>query len=285
MGTDSLRDLHYFYYADNSVPGFEAGPPAFGTMFLQTPGNLGMTSSTFTSYHQFTPYCEQLPSGEPDRAYNMMKGVKGDLTPWVIPYTTAPVTTKFTFSGDPETNQGWTETKGRVENCGGSLTGLTYSPSVPGVRMQMSATGSNNLTIQSNQTVTLSIAQLVSRGTNNLNSVTKLKEYADQIRNFYATIPLEDISGRVPDSFVLFQNYPNPFNPSTTIRFNLPRAEFVKLRVFDVTGREIAVLLNQQMGLGAYKIEWNASRFSRGVYFYKLETPNFTDTKKMVLLK
>lgn len=284
IGCDTVRDLTYCYNADNNDKDYGIAPPAVGTMYLQTPENLGMISSNHIGWWQGIP-CETDPNGEPKGAYNFIKGYKKDLTPWVLPQTNPPQTTKFTYSGDPETNQGWTEFKGRIENCGGNLTGFVININPSGERKQMHSTGSDNLSIQPNQKVTLSIAQLVARGTSNLNSVTKLKEYADQIRNFYATIPVDDISGRVPNSFELFQNYPNPFNPSTTIRFNLPRAEFVKLRVFDVTGREIAVLLNRQMDLGSYKLEWNASRFSSGVYFYKLETPNFTDTKKMVLLK
>lgn len=282
IGSDTTRDLYYSYNADNIDNDYGTSPPAVGTMFLKTPGNLGMMSTNFIFNSSSSLPCESDPNGEPQGAYNYIKGFKKDLSPWVIPRTNPVQTTKYVYSGDPETNQGWNEANGRVENCGG-INGVVINVNPPGDRRQMMSTG--NLVIQPNHTIIVTIAQLVARGTSNLNSVTKLKAYADQIKSFYSTIPVEDISGRVPNSYALFQNYPNPFNPNTTISFNLPRAEFVKLRVFDITGREIAVLLNQQMDLGAYKINWNAARFSSGVYFYQLETANFTDTKKMVLLK
>jgi photosystem II stability/assembly factor-like uncharacterized protein len=284
IGSDTLRDLYYAYNADNTDPEYGKAPPAVGTMFLRTPENLGMTSTNFMVNTSSAPPCESDPNGEPQGAYNFMKGFKKDLSPWIVPRTNPLQTTKYVYSGDPETNQGWTEFKGRVENCGG-LNGGVYDVNPPGDRRQMMSTGSGNLTIQLNQKVTLVIAQLIAKDATHLRSVTKLKQYADQIKSFYETVGIENISGVVPSSFELMQNYPNPFNPNTTIRFNLPRAEFVKLRIFDITGREIALLINQQMDLGAYKIDWIASRFSSGVYFYKLETANFTDTKKMVLLK
>ncbi|HEX2787301.1 MAG TPA: YCF48-related protein [Ignavibacteria bacterium] len=284
-GCDTLRDMSYMYNGDNEDAEYGVAPPAVGTMFLRTPGNFGMTSSARFSYGASATPCEYDPNGEPQGAYNFMRGFKKDLTPWVIPNTNPPQITKFNYSGDPQENLGWTEFKGSVENCGGNLTGFTTPINNKGPRKQIHSSGNDNQTIHPNQKVTLVIAQLIAKGDTYLNSVTKLKQYADQIKSFYETVNIKNISGVVPSSFELFQNYPNPFNPNTTISFNLPRAEFLKLRVFDITGKEIAILINQQMDLGAYKITWNGARFSSGVYFYKLETPNFTDTKKMVLVK
>lgn len=96
---------------------------------------------------------------------------------------------------------------------------------------------------------------------------------------------VERQSKPVPDRYFLRQNYPNPFNPATVIEFDVHKASFVKLFVYDVIGRESAVLVNENLKAGSYKTEWNASSNSSGVYFYKMITDGFTDTKKMVLIK
>ncbi|RPI18344.1 MAG: T9SS C-terminal target domain-containing protein [Ignavibacteriae bacterium] len=88
-----------------------------------------------------------------------------------------------------------------------------------------------------------------------------------------------------PAVFSLSQNYPNPFNPKTNINYQLPVNSNVKLSIFDITGREIAILVNQKQNAGSYNVEWNASDFASGVYFYKLETERFTQSKRMVLIK
>jgi hypothetical protein len=83
----------------------------------------------------------------------------------------------------------------------------------------------------------------------------------------------------------LSQNYPNPFNPATTITFALPKAENVRLVVYDISGRAVATLVNETKQAGIYEVPLDASRFSSGVYFYRLETSSFTGTKKMLLVK
>ena len=85
--------------------------------------------------------------------------------------------------------------------------------------------------------------------------------------------------------FELNQNYPNPFNPTTNIRFNIPRNEMVKLTVYDILGREVSVLVNEFKNAGSYQVDFNASAFTSGIYFYKIEAGNFTDIKKMILVK
>ena len=99
------------------------------------------------------------------------------------------------------------------------------------------------------------------------------------------TIGIQQISTTVPDKFYLEQNYPNPFNPATVISFQLPAAGFVKLKIFDLLGREVANLVNENLSAGSYKYDFNASALTSGIYFYKLETQNFSETRKMVLVK
>jgi len=88
-----------------------------------------------------------------------------------------------------------------------------------------------------------------------------------------------------PQRFQLFPNYPNPFNPSTTIKYQVPKTSLVTLRVFDILGREIAFLVNEEKPAGTYNIQWDASTRSSGVYFYRLHAGSFIETKKMILLK
>jgi len=89
----------------------------------------------------------------------------------------------------------------------------------------------------------------------------------------------------LPTSFVLYQNYPNPFNPSTKIGFNIPTAGFTTLTVYDVLGREVATLVNEEVKPGSYHVEWNASSFASGVYLYRLRAGSFTETRKLLLLR
>ena len=98
-------------------------------------------------------------------------------------------------------------------------------------------------------------------------------------------IGVHAISNNVPDNYALHQNYPNPFNPTTKIKFELPKSSFVKLIVYDILGREITKLINDKLTAGSYETEWNASTYPSGIYFYKIATNDFSDVKKMILIK
>jgi hypothetical protein len=88
-----------------------------------------------------------------------------------------------------------------------------------------------------------------------------------------------------PTNYFLFQNYPNPFNPSTIINYQIPKAGFVTLKVFDVLGREVAELVNERKSAGSHKVKFNAENLSSGIYYYTISTNDFKQTKKMLLLK
>lgn len=108
--------------------------------------------------------------------------------------------------------------------------------------------------------------------------------------SYYDVFGIQTIS-EIADKFSLGQNYPNPFNPSTKIRYSIPRGSsffgnFVRMHVYDITGRQVAVLVNQIQKAGVYEVDFDASNIASGIYFYKLTVDNkFSDVKKMVVLK
>jgi hypothetical protein len=102
---------------------------------------------------------------------------------------------------------------------------------------------------------------------------------------FGISLDVQQYTGTVPEKFELAQNYPNPFNPSTKIRFTLPAASFVALKVFNVLGQEVATLLSQNMAPGAYDVPFDASRLPSGVYMYRVDAGKFSSTRKMMLVK
>jgi hypothetical protein len=89
----------------------------------------------------------------------------------------------------------------------------------------------------------------------------------------------------LPTKYILKQNYPNPFNPTTKIRYQIPELSFVTIKVYDVLGNEIAILVNEEKSIGNYELEFNAVNLSSGVYFYQLKAGDYLETKKMLLLK
>jgi hypothetical protein len=89
----------------------------------------------------------------------------------------------------------------------------------------------------------------------------------------------------VPKIFSLNQNYPNPFNPNTTIEYSVPQQSLATVKVFDLLGREISVLVNEKKNAGRYSVQWEASQFASGIYFYTLQAGEYRNTKRMSLIK
>jgi hypothetical protein len=92
-------------------------------------------------------------------------------------------------------------------------------------------------------------------------------------------------NNQMPQEYSLYQNYPNPFNPSTNIRFDIPKSGLVKLTVYDITGKIVSTLTNENYEAGKYSVNFNADIYSSGIYFYKIESNRFKDVRKMVLVK
>ncbi|HEX2788718.1 MAG TPA: zinc-dependent metalloprotease [Ignavibacteria bacterium] len=99
------------------------------------------------------------------------------------------------------------------------------------------------------------------------------------------SVGIQQISELIPDKFALYHNYPNPFNPTTNIKFDVPELSNVKISIYDINGREIATLVNNQMNPGSYTADWNATNISSGIYFYRMTTDKFVETRKMMLIK
>ncbi len=320
IGCDTTRKLGFCYNADNDDAGnnysYGINPPAVGIKWLMCSGvtNIGLTSFVyFTNTGSGGPICESDPNGELLPAYYMLKGLKKDQTPWVIPPGgSALYIRKFCYSGDPEAGTGWNEgypgsPSGSVQNCGGPnvLTGQILTVNIGGDRRMIMSSGSENNTVVPGDTIKLMISELIARGTSNLNSVTKLKQLSDVAQNLCNNgfvIGVNNISTEVPNSFTLYQNYPNPFNPVTKIKFEIPpvgqrHAFDVRLVVYDILGREITVLVNERLKPGTYEADWDGSNYPSGVYFYKLSVTDasspqanplsirYSETKKMVLMK
>ncbi len=93
------------------------------------------------------------------------------------------------------------------------------------------------------------------------------------------------INSTIPSEFKLYQNYPNPFNPSTVISFDIPKSTFTRLVIYDVLGRETETLLNEEVKAGHHEMNWDASGYASGIYYYSLYAEDFRDSKKMILTK
>lgn len=127
--------------------------------------------------------------------------------------------------------------------------------------------------------------------------------YMKKITNFWGdpslklkydnTVDVQNVISVIPNNFLLHQNFPNPFNPITKIKYTIPAVilrqaqsdVFVTLKVYNVLGKEITTLVNEEKLAGSYEIEFDASGLSSGIYFYQLEAGTFVETKKMILLK
>jgi len=99
------------------------------------------------------------------------------------------------------------------------------------------------------------------------------------------SVGIQNINTNILNDYFLSQNFPNPYNPVTNIEFVIPKLGFIKLKIYDLLGREIAVLVNEELVPGHYRIDFNGSNLTSGIYFYRLEAGSFTVTKKMVLIK
>ena len=185
---------------------------------------------------------------------------------------------KFMYSGDPYKNIGWLHNQ-EVDQ-----------------RMMLN---SGPFTLKPNKPVEIIVAYVVGRGNTSLESVDVVKNIAKDAIGFYNTnfsyIPVgvkDKPQTELPLEYSLSQNYPNPYNPSTTIKYSIPlrNTRFaspmnVTLKIYDILGREVETLVNQNIKAGNHEVKFDANSLSSGVYYYQLNSGSFVETKKMILLK
>ena len=122
---------------------------------------------------------------------------------------------------------------------------------------------------------------------NAISQTVTIDPFNNQISGINLNFVISDLQSEtgIPDGFILYQNYPNPFNPKTIIEFQISELNFVNLKVYDVLGNEIAILVNEEKSPGYYQVEFDSSNLASGVYFYQLSAGSMTNIKKMVVLK
>lgn len=186
------------------------------------------------------------------------------------PVNCETVNSLFIYSGDPVANTGW------INNLAtDALIGM--------------ASGKKSL--EPGATFTYHTAIAVQRGSSALNSITLTRAAVDTIFKrlgaSYTHIPtsVKEQTSELPKTWELSQNFPNPFNPTTVIRFALPVAGQTALKLYDITGAQIKVLVSEELPSGKHEVVFDASSLASGVYFYRLETPGFSATRKMMLVK
>ncbi len=291
---DSTYNMAYVYNFDNNDDyNYGTPPPAIAHMIVQGPiipsiqtdsarfddgwrtgyKNLGMTSSGLIVKSGV------IYPNDPDLGvyagtihfYNLMQGLNNDGSYIIDPLTNE--TTIWPLTGDPVTGTGW------YLVYPGMNYGFDQRYHVP--------TGPFNLAIDDTQEIVIAIP--IARGTDNLNSITKLRELAAHVQEFYNTEFVDILNTKqtvAPNGYALFQNYPNPFNPKTTIEYEVPEKSFVTIKIYDILGREVQTLVNNQEQVRfKYKLVFDASSLASGVYFYRLQAGGFTETKKMMVLK
>ena len=289
VGIDTILKMGYTYNFNAVDPLYGSSPPAVGFLTLRNPivpspgdtvryysppGTLKlivkpnykeMKLSSFNLYTNADPYAGD-PSNYRETYYNL-QGLKRNGSAWINPQNSQ--STKFPYPGDPVTSTGWTEI-----GFGDRRSMLSFGP----------------LTMNPGDTQSVIVAQLIAGYSSNLGNISNLRTLANYVKgiynsNFQSVLSVNTISNEIPDRFSLSQNYPNPFNPNTIINYQLSMFNYVSLKVYDVLGKEVATLVNEKQSAGKYEVEFDGSNLTSGVYFYKLTAGEFTDTKRMILIK
>lgn len=284
-GCDTNLQLAYTYNYGDYDPIYVSGPPAAGLLMLKGPVTYtgsnndtaficeGKVKKIKTKYKQsgwgaFNAY--EQPLLEPNscgQCYNYMKGCDLYGNPYFNTFTNQVTT--FPWSGEPQVNNGWV-----MEAEGDKRILLSAGP----------------LSMNPGDTQVIAVAQVLAKGTSYYNSIVLLRQYSQQIidnyKNCFFDIPIGiENNQMLIENYTLEQNYPNPFNPTTTIKYFLPAASKVRLTIYDLLGREVAILVNGYEAMGSHSVHFNADNLSSGVYFYVINAGEYTASKKMLLIK
>ena len=242
-------NMSYIFNADNyDEYGYGTPPPAIGHMIVQGPivpisnvdsaryddgWKIGFKNLRMTSAGMILKMSVGWPTdphlGDYEGTlefYNMMQGLNVDGSQLINPITGEP--TIWPLSGDPVSGIGWYE--------GDGWPGGDY----PGDHRYHVPSGPFNLAAGDTQEIVIAIP--IARGTDNINSITKLRELAAHVQEFYNTELVDILNTKqtiAPTGYNLYQNYPNPFNPKTTIEYEVPEKSFVTIKIYDILGREV----------------------------------------------
>lgn len=299
-GCDTLRNSGYAYN-DGDDPYWGNNPPCFMQTIVQGPpvytGNATDTAFNYRGERSglfirqgykngglgaYTDYVNSHPThGSPrskEECRYRQEGRQKDGSPYdpcswqfgrVVGANCADVTPYYLYSGDPFSQTGW----------------LADSPDEI-----KTVTSTDKFQLTAGTPVDIIVAYIVGFGPNAIESLVMAKYSADLVQERYReninNATLVDIEDeQIPDNVTLYRNYPNPFNPSTTITFDINVTSEVSLIVYDMLGREVASLVDGTLSAGAHEVEFTAADLPSGVYFYRLKTGNFMESKKMLLLK
>ncbi len=297
QGADTTLHLVYVYNADNydgdedhpSDYSYGANPPAIGFTFLPppysepegAPQQHNRTSNPFTGLAAFMAQPHYRRTAH--HYYNYMRGLWHDGRPVTYggdgrDFSDKPTT--FFYPGDPVTGAFWSEMNMDGVGTRGPITYDTVISTGP-------------FSMQPGDEHEIAFAIAWARGIDHFDSIRQLKQgvanlhrYADAFLSPDTRLILaQDVPPPQPGPLGFAQNYPNPFSISTTIRYSLPQAMRIRLRVFDVLGRAVATLVDEQQEGGIYEVPFEAGDLPGGVYFYRIEMDHLRFTKPMMLAR
>lgn len=300
VGSDTTLHLGYTYNADNADEGeggYGKAPPAVGYTFLRTPvandgrdnnrdgttdepgEMLGMTHFLF----YFGGGCVLCDPASAQDHYYYMQARRKDGQPltvggWGRDFSDIPTT--YSFPGDPVTGAFWSAVN--IDGAGSAL-----DPS--DVQFVMST---GPFTMQPGDAQDITFAIVWARGEDYLDSVRRLKTVTARLHEIADKILIPDVTFRVPDpppeptyGLGFAQNFPNPFSETTIIRYSVPQEMMIRLRVYDVLGREVAMLVDGRQAPGIYTVPFDAAGLPGGVYVYRIEMDHLRFTRRMLLVR
>ena len=221
-----------------------------------------------------------------------------DWTSQSLPYTT--LFTDIAYNNSYVTISGNGSVVLKSMDYGVSWTQMNFSSTLINITaIALSSTGYASIAVSQNGNIYQSTNDCldwtqISNGTTNwLNSIITLSNGSgwivgdDGVILFNQQIPIsiEIINTQTPNEYKLTQNYPNPFNPTTNIEYSIPTSGIVTITVHNILGQEVANLVNEFQQAGTYRITWNGSNLSSGIYFYRIQTEQYIESRKMLLLK
>ncbi len=271
-GCDSTNDLFFNYNADNDDDSYGTAPPAFGARLVHgpvvpSPGDTATFNGVLLPDYKNLKMssCISYVNGDDPQSstesYNLMQGLLRNGTPLTNG-------TSFSFPGDPVAGTGDLDAVQTDKKTIGSVGPIDFNPG-------------------DSQYVLVKLA--VGQGTDNLNSVSNLKQTLMAPDNIVTNVPFDESTG-LPAGYALHENYPNPFNPATTITYELPVRAKVDIAVFNILGQRVRILVDEIKLAGPHSTSWDGTNNTgqkqpSGVYIYHARFGDFSAAQKMVLVK